>query len=242
MKRFLYKEHTRRNLPHWHPPGTTLFVTFRLAHAVPNPILRARYSEKLWLEEETSRIANLRLPDDSPEMMAHRARLQHLHRRWFSRFEKILHKLECGEAWLKDEAIAAIVAEALHKRDRVVYRLDAFCIMPNHVHVVFAPHLIGEELDEVLTPGQAKFVSDHPSLGQIMQSLKGWTARKANAVLQRGGPFWESESYDHVVRNEEEFFRIVAYVLNNPVKAGLVRDWRDWKWTYLRPTIRRDAC
>jgi REP element-mobilizing transposase RayT len=175
-------------------------------------------------------------------MMAHRARLQHLHRRWFSRFEKILHKLECGEAWLKDEAIAAIVAEALHKRDRVVYRLDAFCIMPNHVHVVFAPHLIGEELDEVLTPGQAKFVSDHPSLGQIMQSLKGWTARKANAVLQRGGPFWESESYDHVVRNEEEFFRIVAYVLNNPVKAGLVRDWRDWKWTYLRPTIRRDAC
>ena len=180
------------------------------------------------------------LDDDSPELTAHQERLHYLNRRWFSRFERILHKMEGGDSWLKDDVIAEIVSEALHKRDGEVYRLDAFCIMPDHVHVVFAPHLIGAELEEVLVPGHVEFLSECPPLERIMQSLKGWTARKANAVLQRRGPFWESESYDHVVRNDEEFFRIVAYVLNNPVKAGFVRDWRDWRWTYLRPGIKRN--
>ena len=67
-----------------------------------------------------------------------------------------------------------------------------------------------------------------------MQSLKGYTARKANHILGRSGAFWHHESYDHCVRNPNEWQRIVSYVLNNPVKAGLVDEWENWRWSYYR--------
>ena len=78
------------------------------------------------------------------------------------------------------------------------------------------------------------FESEDPPLNIIMHSLKSWTANQANGLLGRNGQFWEHESYDHVVRSDEEFHRVVNYVLNNPVKAGLVRDWREWRWSWKR--------
>ncbi|MCI0525118.1 MAG: hypothetical protein L0Y75_07630 [Acidobacteria bacterium] len=71
-------------------------------------------------------------------------------------------------------------------------------------------------------------------LASIMDSLKGWTARRCNRALNRRGQFWQHESYDHVIRNQPEWERVVNYVVNNPVKAGLVTGWPDWKWTYCR--------
>ena len=70
-------------------------------------------------------------------------------------------------------------------------------------------------------------------LKRIMQSLKRYTARQANKVLERKGAFWQAESYDHVVRDADELVRIVQYVINNPVKAGLVSYWEAWPWTYV---------
>jgi len=67
-----------------------------------------------------------------------------------------------------------------------------------------------------------------------MHSLKGFTATQANRVLRRKGEFWGHESYDHFVRNENELGRIIRYVLNNPVKAGLAARWQDWPWSYSR--------
>jgi REP element-mobilizing transposase RayT len=74
-------------------------------------------------------------------------------------------------------------------------------------------------------------------LSKIMQSLKRHTARQANIILGREGAFWQDESYDHVVRDNEEHIRIMNYVLENPVKAGLVSNWEDWRWAYLNPEI-----
>ena len=67
-----------------------------------------------------------------------------------------------------------------------------------------------------------------------MQSIKGYTARKANKVLGRSGSFWEHESYDRWARDAEELQRMVLYIANNPVKAGLVESWRDWPWSYCK--------
>ena len=60
-----------------------------------------------------------------------------------------------------------------------------------------------------------------------MQSLKRHTARQSNLILSREGPFWQDESYDHVVRDGPEFLRTIEYILENPVKAGLVSNWDD---------------
>ena len=71
-----------------------------------------------------------------------------------------------------------------------------------------------------------------PVVTNILRLIKGSTARECNKVLNRSGKFWQQESYDHVVRDNKELKRIVKYLLNNPVKAGLCERWEDWKWNY----------
>jgi hypothetical protein len=97
--------------------------------------------------------------------------------------------------------------------------------MPNHVHTVFAP--LSEETPSV-------------PLSAIMHSLKRNTAKQANRLLKRSGCFWEHESFDHYIRNQAEFKRIIKYLLENPVKAGLVDHWKDWRWNYLRDGLLMD--
>jgi hypothetical protein len=91
------------------------------------------------------------------------------------KFEDALHKAKTGPIWLTDGSVAKIVSEALHRRDGDVYRLDAYCIMPNHVHAVFKPFLSARELREVMLPEGLHFISENEPLNVIMQSLKGWT-------------------------------------------------------------------
>jgi len=116
--------------------------------------------------------------------------------------------------------IAEIVAEAIHYRNGKVYDLHAFTIMPNHVHLV----AFVRQRDSLTN-----------SLSDIMENLKWYTALKSNALLDRRGEFWQHESYDHVVRSGEELERTIWYVLENPVKAGLVTSWEQWPWSYCKP-------
>lgn len=223
-----YKQFYRRKLPHLHSPGATLFVTFRLAGSIPKSVIEQWKQEKLWLEKE-----NERLVKSGSVSQTQKESLLQFQRRWFARFEDVLHKEESNVVWLKNEAVAAMIAENLKCRAGKYYKLICFCIMSNHVHVVFTPLLNEKSLTEVKYSNPRRFESKDATLGEIMKSLKGCTAREANKLLNRAGQFWEIESYDHEVRNGEELKRIVKYVLNNPVKAGLVKDWRDWCWNFL---------
>src|SRR5574337_954611 len=121
------------------------------------------------------------------------------HKQYFNNFDTMLAKAVNGKDWLRNEQVAKIITEAIHVRDKKIYDLLVYCIMPNHVHIVFAVARSGT------------------SLYKILQSLKAYTARKANKLLNHKGAFWQHESYDHVVRNGKELERIVSYVLNNPV-------------------------
>jgi REP element-mobilizing transposase RayT len=88
--------------------------------------------------------------------------------------------------------------------------------MPNHVHVLLRPQV---------------------PLAQITRWLKGFTARRANQLLGRGGqPFWQDESYDHLVRTDEELNRIIRYIEWNPVSAGLAAAPEHWPWSSARGT------
>ena len=236
MPNFDYKPFYRRNLPHIQPPGATLFVTFHLAGSLPRHVLQQWKAEK-------SRLLNL-------ESNAHQATDEHTtfqqkqkynqwKRQWFRKIEKTLDTAQSGPVWLKDDQIAKEVAESLHYLDGKVYRLDAYCIMANHVHVVFTPLPLQSSGPQPLpSPNQDNAAQTeslcYNSLSAIMRSLKGYTARKANQRLGRRGTFWQHENYDHAVRNASEWKRIITYVLNNPVKIGLVDRWEQWQWNYYR--------
>lgn len=88
--------------------------------------------------------------------------------------------------------------------------------MSNHVHVLFT------------------LFENSRSVSKIMQSIKRYSARQANKILNRTGSFWQAESYDHIVRDEKEYYRVIKYILNNPVKVGLVEKWEDWEFTYCK--------
>jgi putative DNA methylase len=106
-----------------------------------------------------------------------------------------------------------MVVEAIRYSAQVLnrYTLHAFVVMPNHVHILLTAAV---------------------PLPRLTKSLKGITARRANAMLALSGkPFWQEESYDHVVRNEHEFQKIRRYIEENPVRAGLVKRASDYRWS-----------
>lgn len=197
----------RRNLPHYQPAGAAFFVTFRLANSLPREAIERLRSEQRF--EEKRLLAVKDIGEREKKMIQ-------LREQYFSKFDQMLDKVEAGPKWLREDRVAKIVADAMDYRDGKDYELIVYCIMPNHVHMV-----INVERSDT-------------SLYRILQSLKAYTARECNRVLHRSGAFWQHESYDHVIRNEKEFEKIIWYILNNPVKAGLVDDWKEWKWTYCK--------
>ena len=118
-----------------------------------------------------------------------------------------------GPTWLTDERIARCLVETLRfGEERLhLYRLHAWSLMSNHVHILIEPNA---------------------ELSQITRSVKSFSARTANEILGRTGePFWQDESYDHWVRDQKEFGKIVQYIEYNPVAAGLVERPEDWPWS-----------
>jgi len=100
--------------------------------------------------------------------------------------------------------------------------------MSNHVHLLFDS--TGYNQSSVTNiSGKTK---DYP-VADTMRLLKGSTSRFCNLALKRAGAFWHKESYDHYVRDDDELYRIIEYILNNPVKAGLVKQWEEWKFSYV---------
>ncbi len=238
------KSSYRRNLPHIQTPGATLFVTFQLAGAIPQQVLTQWRTEKLQFDREKSRLLrsqNASAPASTQhKYFAEKNKRLEWNRQWFQKFEKTLDSAKSGPIWLKDDRIAKQVAEGLHYRDGKVYCLDAYCIMSNHVHVVFTPLVMqSSNTDVVHSAENTAQMKDLPYnlLSSIMNSLKGYTAYKANRLLGRSGAFWQQESYDHVIRDANELQRIIAYVLNNPVKAGVVDRREKWQWSYCRRSI-----
>ncbi|MCG9127484.1 hypothetical protein JT359_07790 [Candidatus Poribacteria bacterium] len=222
-------------MPHIQPPGATFFVTFNLAGSLPRSILQQWRSEKRLLEVEKLHVLKLR---NSDRLAAVEHKIFEKKREWFQKFEKTLDNAQSGPIWLNDGQIAKEVADSMHYRDKQVFCLEAYCIMANHVHVVFTPLPIQPlEVLQTVSPRNKTAQTNslcYKSLSSIMQSLKGYTARKANQLLGRNGAFWHHESFDHCVRNPNELKRIISYVLNNPVKAGLVDEWDNWQWSYYR--------
>ena len=131
----------------------------------------------------------------------------------FQTLDRLLDETRGGARLLAIPAIADVVAESIRYCAAVMhhYELHAFSVMPNHVHLLITPN--------------------HP-LPVILKSLKGFTARRANALLTRSGKtFWLAESFDHLVRDHREFEAIRRYVEENPVRAMLVSLVEDYSWS-----------
>jgi putative transposase len=187
----------RRNLPHLYFESGTYFITYRLFGSMPKTILN-ELKEKLYCD--LSELCELEI-----------YKLQSI----LNKYETLLNNGEYLPKYLANPSIAEICKNTIHYYDGNQYKLICYCIMPNHVHIVFT-----------LLPG-------NKGISKIMQSIKRVSAKKSNILLNKSGSFWQEESYDRFVRDDKELFFTVNYVIENPVKAGLVSDWREWRYIYL---------
>jgi len=187
-----YKFH-RRNLPHIYGELGIYFLTYHLANSIPLVIL-----QKLKSEQSD--------PTTNPKS-----------KRVFQKYDNLLDSGEFGIKYLSDPKIAEVVKKTIHFTDGKDYKLICYCIMPNHVHLVF------------------ELLEGNKGISKIMQSMKRISARESNTLLKRDGKFWQDESFDRLVRNNKELELIIRYVLLNSVKAGLVKKWNQWKNTYCHP-------
>jgi REP element-mobilizing transposase RayT len=127
--------------------------------------------------------------------------------------DRLLDEARVGPFYLRQPAIAQMILECLKHHATALdhCQIHAFAIMPNHVHLLLT--------SQVPVP-------------QLVKSIKGYTARQANVILGRTGePFWQRETYDHLVETSEGFERIKRYIEMNPVRAGLFSDPADYKYS-----------
>jgi REP element-mobilizing transposase RayT len=166
-----------------------------------------------WQPETCSIFVTWRLHGSLPKGFAERLR------KWsgepgkqFATADRMLDAASSGPLWLTDPEIAWHAQRAIQRGAELGhFVLRAYVIMPNHVHVLLDP----------LVPVE-----------KLMAGIKGVSARNANAKLGRTGkPFWQDESFDHWIRGPGEFARIQTYIENNPVKARLCTNPKDWPWS-----------
>ena len=219
MKPEQIKTYYKRNLPHIQPIGATFFVTFRLKGAIPRVKI---WQLKTSFDDKIANIRNSKEEDKDVLIYAER-------KRFFAQYDALLDKCNSGPIYLANPEIAQIVSKELHRFDGHLYDLIAYSIMPNHVHVLFNTAC---QIPDGLDISLWEMIEFEP-LNSIMKRIKGPTAVYANRKLNRSGQFWQRESYDHYIRNAKEYNNVVAYILDNPVKANLVNNWKNHSFTYV---------
>ena len=200
--------HSRGYLPHVKREGVSYFVTFRLADSLPKEIILRFGQEKT---ERLRRLAEFTRRgesiDDSEEEIL---------RDFRRKVERYLDR-GAGACHLLRTEIADLVAGALQHFHQGRYLLHDWVVMPNHVHAIIWP-------------------MPNYLLSDILKSWKQFTSRRAKQILGMGQePFWQRESYDHWIRNDEERTGISRYVRNNPVTAGLSSHPEGWRWSSAYP-------
>ena len=191
------RRRVRQNLPHWTKDSGIYHVIFRQADALPKSALE-KFDEQL-------QSALAAIDKSAAESIGQRRQLELEHS------EKVAAFLDngFGSCEMRNPDVARIVADALTHFEGQQYELLAWCVMPNHVHVIFQPF--------------AEF-----GLGEILQSWKSWTAKEINTRTGDSGAFWQADSFDHLIRSDGDLAKSVDYVWANPEKANLI-NW-EWRW------------
>ena len=177
--------HQRGFLPHFDAPNVTQIVTFMLADSFP--VKRNPELEVMVQEADNS---------------ARRRKIE----AWLDRGH--------GECWLRPSSAAKLVERTLLEGDGTDYRMQAWCVMPNHVHLVVD-------------------VRDVP-LVQLIRVWKGKSARHVNEFLGRHGQLWQEDYFDTLIRDTEHLKRAIRYTEQNPAKARLITNPRAWDWSSAR--------
>ena len=207
----------RRDLPHWDVPGAPYFVTTCLDGSIP---ARGLLEISRHREEQRKR--------RRPESMTAVDWDIYCWKMGFIRVEEWLD-LRSANRVLQDPALAKIVVASMRYFADERYDLYAFAVMPSHFHWLFQPR--AEWVESLEDDGRSP-------RERITYSLNRYIATQCNKHRKKTGPFWQRESFDHWPRDMDEMERIIRYIEENPVKAGLVAAPEEWSFS--SAALRKD--
>ena len=174
--------HKRDYLPHYFEPDLTQMLTIRIYDSLPKNV-------------------TLELQGNAKENDKVQIR----------KYEKLLDA-GYGSCFFAKREIAQLIKESLYYYDKRRYLLDAWVVMPNHLHVMLTP-------------------INGFSLTVIMFGLKSYTAKAANKLMNREGAFWYPDYFDRYIRDQDHYLKAMNYIAMNPVKAGLCENPEDWEFS-----------
>lgn len=196
-------------LPHLFDVDKPIFITFRLKFTFPQDVIDKFENRKCqWQQEQVNK--------SEPEKLEDSKRKDGL---FFAWYDQLLDKSPDVPKILHRADITEIIATALRHFDKKRYKLLAYCIMPNHVHALILP--LKDADGNIFSPAG------------ITYSWKRFTSNQINKLLDQKGSLWQKESFDHMVRDEQELYHAIDYILQNPVRAGLATEWKDWRGSFL---------
>ncbi len=172
-------------------------------------------------------------PETTGEIRYSKRRLPHFERPWA---KYAISWSTNGRKQLSDAARKIVLDCILYWRERR-YELYAACVMPDHVHILIEPQV----------RSQASNTEEFYSLTQILHTLKSFTAHKINELEEKGGPVWERESFDRLIRSESDLQEKFNYITRNPWDAGVVGHDEDYPWVWFpareasRPAAEMDT-
>ncbi len=109
-----------------------------------------------------------------------------------------------------NDKLASIIIDEIKKGEGSMW---AWCLMPAHLHFLFDPS--GDEKDLI----------------KLIKLIKGRSAQKINKIYGKRNT-WQESFYDHILRKEEDIKHISFYILNNPVRKGIVDDWQKYPYSW----------
>jgi len=210
--------HSRGYLPHFDGAQKTQHVTFHLADSLPKDVLE-RFDEEI-----------KSLP---------------MEKRDVERRKRVEEWIDAGHGScvLREPDVAAMVQNTLLIFDAQRYRLLAWVVMPNHVHVLFQP-MNGWTLAKILASWKkftARKICDYlRTAGNANLLIGSQRKQAANQEIGVPGipgirPIWHREYWDRYMRDERHFQQAMEYIHHNPVKAGLADKAEDWRWSSVYP-------
>ena len=209
----------RRNLPHIDIEGHPSFITACLEGSLPASGLSR-------IRDYRDELRRRKRPDDLSEAD------------WELKKHKLLFKLvdtifdhESLVNHFEDVRLAQVVQNAFLYFADQRYKLFAFVVMPSHHHWLFLPD---PKWSDELAIGQQDKPRKRTAREAISHSIQSYTGTQCNRLLGVTGSFWQVETFDHYARDEAELLRIIQYIEQNPVVAGLVSKAEDYRWSSAR--------
>lgn len=212
------KEFHRANLPHYQQPGQAYFITWNLQNAIPAKALK-EYGEKLNQIKVSVDFAE-KTKQSSDQINALKDEYRFLRKMLLKALDDILDAGNHIAVNLSKTENTSIVVNSLCFWEGKKLKNYAICVMPNHVHWVLELYSGDEN-------GEAVWLDD------ILKSVKQFSSSQINKSENRLGKLWQKESWDTTIRDNRHLYEAIEYTRNNPVKAGLVKDWRDWPGTLI---------